>query len=305
MDNTTWEVQCEIESSCLLNCVHCSSWDMRQESVRGYSDIDLVNLTNVLNKNAHIYFTGGEPLNFSQLPPLCAKLHGISTEVKIGLYSSGVMPGLLAINDRMAVDLKNAGVVDCFFSIYSDLAKEHDFWTRTDGSFASTIKSIDTMRTVGIDVKAHIVLTKINLHKIDKILYFCAESGISEARILRLAPIGEAKNNWDEIGVSLNQQNQLIHRLVNDKSQYNIKLSFSGYPLLHPCRSMENSKGCQAGLKLLYIDIHGNIYPCACVKDDDAHKICHITEMDKIIKYLDSIKEDYRLDCLNQSNNIM
>lgn len=55
---------------------------------------------------------------------------------------------------------------------------------------------------------------------------------------------------------------------------------------LPKCRGFLNSKGCQAGTNLLYIDTLGDIYPCACTKSDHLRfKICSIKER----KYFDTM----------------
>ena len=62
-------------------------------------------------------------------------------------------------------------------------------------------------------------------------------------------------------------------------------------------RSFDSSKGCEAGIKLLDIDIFGDIYPCACSKEEN--KICNIVECEKVINYIKSQSIMYRTNCLN------
>ena len=59
-----WELQFEIETKCSLNCVHCSSFEMRQHKNRYYTDDDLINFIKLFETSLHIYFTGGEPINY-------------------------------------------------------------------------------------------------------------------------------------------------------------------------------------------------------------------------------------------------
>lgn len=292
-----WELQIEIETSCALNCVHCSSLTMRQHTERCYSDDDLLNFIKLFESSLHIYYTGGEPINYEKLPVLCKKITEISPTAKMGLYSTGNHSKYSFVNETFAKELKDNGIYEFYFSIYSDVENEHDRWTKTKGSLANTILSINSMKKIGIISKAHIVLTRVNFRKIDKVLKFCERIGIEEARILRLTSCGAAKRNWDEIGIHYNEQNKIIEELINNKYKYNIKLSFSGYPQLHPCRPFEDSRGCEAGIKLLYIDIHGDVYPCACSKESE--KIFNIKELEKAQKYIHSEREKYRLKCLN------
>ena len=165
-----WELQFEIETSCSLNCVHCSSLEMRKQEIRSYTDDDLLNFVKLFKSSLHIYFTGGEPINYSRLSILCNEIQKNAYNAKIGIYSTGNHSKQIYINEDLAKELKKSGVVDCYFSIYSDIEEEHDEWTGMKGSFINTIASINSIKKVGIIPKAHIVLTRINRAKIDKVI---------------------------------------------------------------------------------------------------------------------------------------
>ena len=100
----------------------------------------------------------------------------------------------------------------------------------------------------------------------------------------------------------LNVQKDIVSNLVQKKSHFPIKLSFSGYPEIHPCRSSKNARGCQAGTHLLYIDANGDVFPCACTKRlPFKYKICNIREVEQFKNNLLSCGE-YRSEnmCLNE-----
>lgn len=292
-----WELQFEIESKCSLNCVHCSSLETRASKSREYTDDELIDFLKVFHSPLNIHLTGGDPINYANLSILCNKIQSAVVDSKIGIYSTGNNSNSNPINDTYAIELKNSGVTDFYFSIYSDVEEEHDTWTFTKGSYLNTLHSIISIKNAGLIPKAHVVLTRTNCRKIDTVINFCKNIGIEEVRILRLSYCGAAKNNWDDIGIPLHEQNEIIKSLINNKHKYDINLSFSGYPELHPCRPFGDSKGCQAGLKLLYIDIHGDVYPCACAKGQT--RMFHITEHEKAKLYIDSTKDEYRINCLN------
>ena len=77
-----WELQFEIETKCSLNCVHCSSFEMRQHKNRYYTDDDLINFIKLFETSLHIYFTGGEPINYKMLPVLCKEIQEISQNIR-------------------------------------------------------------------------------------------------------------------------------------------------------------------------------------------------------------------------------
>jgi len=300
MKSKFYELQFEIESSCLLNCVHCSSAGSRKET-RTYSDEDILKILQLFPGPVHIYFTGGEPLLYEGLPQLCREIHAAKANADIGIYSTGNCTGLQPISEELAQSLKESGICDAYFSIYSDVCEEHDRWTGQAGSFQNTINSIKSLSAVGVLPKAHLVLTRMNQYKLNEVICFCRELSLVEVRILRLAPSGNAKINWGNIGIPLEIQNDRIRHLIQNKDCYPLHLTFAGYPALHPCRAFPSAQKCQAGTNLLYIDSRGDVYPCACAKQDPArYRLCGISETDILRSYLEHWEEkDCHPTCLN------
>lgn len=300
MKNKFYELQFEVETNCLLNCVHCSSADSRRER-RAYSDDAILDFLQFFPGHVHIYFTGGEPLLYAGLLHLCERIQATKTGTDIGIYSTGNCAGSQPISPEFAQRLKQAGVCDCYFSIYSNKQEEHDRWTNCAGSFQNTLDSIRALSSAGILPKAHLVLTRESQHKLREVICFCQEIHLAEARILRLAPSGNAKINWNNIGIPLDTQNDHIQRLIQERESYPLRLTFAGYPTLHPCRAFPDAQKCQAGTNLLYIDAKGDIYPCACTKQNTAkYRICNILETDILRKHLEYLAEkDCYPTCFN------
>lgn len=302
MNNKFYELQFEIETGCLLDCIHCSSLQTRALGIRKYTDEDILNMTHLLTGETYIYFTGGEPLLYDNLLSLCRKIISCRRFTFIGIYTTGNLKGLQPISEELARKMKLAGIIECYFSIYFDSQDEHDRWTKTVGSFVNTIESIKNVKYAGITPKAHLVLNSNNIQRIEEIISFCTKIGIEEVRILKLTPSGNAKNNWKEIGASIYEQNNIIREIISHKELYKIPISVSGYPEIYPCRAFDFSQGCQAGTNLLYIDSLGDIYPCACTKRNPLkYKICNIKELDRLKNYIDAMKgKECNRACLNE-----
>ena len=302
MSKRFYELQFEIENMCLLDCIHCSSLDMRRRGKRGYTDEDVIKFISLFPSAVHIYFTGGEPLMYENLLDLCTKIVQSKENVEIGLYTTGNCIDGGPISESIANSMYCAGIKDCFFSIYSDDKDEHDEWTATLGSFANTIESVKSLISSGITPKAHLVLNQFNRNDIRKVIEFCGSLGMNEVRILKLTESGNAQEHWDTIGIPVEEQDELIRQLILEKDNYSTKLTFSGFPELHPCRSQENAVGCQAGTNLLYIDAEGDVFPCACTKRNPAlFRIGHITELAVIRDYIISMNTVTNNEiCLNE-----
>lgn len=300
--NKNFELQFEIENRCLLDCVHCSSAEMRKSARRECSDDDIVAFISEFKGPVHVYFTGGDPILYDNLIPLCQSIKGSKSDVEIGLYTTGNCAHLQPISEEATLQLYEAGVRDCYLSMYSVSSEEQDTWTGTPNSHRNTITSVERLRMAGIQAKAHVVLSKINYLHIDDLIEFCKNVGFSEVRILKLTPSGNAVRNWYKIGLSLDIQNEIIEEIILKKDLYDIKLSFSGYPGLHPCRSLATAKKCQAGTNLLYITSSGDVYPCACtVRAPEKYKIGNISDIPSIFEYLSKYySNEFNETCLNE-----
>lgn len=299
--NKFFELQFEIETACLLDCIHCSSANSRLLVKRQYFDEDILRMLELFHGETRVILTGGEPLLYKHFFELCKKISLISPLSKIGIYTTGNIENMCPINEPMAHQLKELQVDECYFSIYSISAESHDLWTQKAGSYFNTIDSVISLKKAGISPKAHFVLNRHNINSIQETICFCESLGMDEVRILKLAPVGNAQINWDKISLPLSEQDKIIKQIISSRNEFTIPITVAGYPTIMPCRNFPNAKGCQAGVNLLYIDSYGDIYPCACAKANaKKFKICNIIEIEKLKNYLLNMSEvEYHQDCLN------
>lgn len=296
-----FELQFEIETACLLDCIHCSSANSRLLAKRQYSDEDILRVLELFHGETRVTLTGGEPLLYKHVFDLCKQISLKSPLNKIGIYTTGNLEKMRPIDEPMAHQLKALQVDECYFSIYSTSVESHDTWTQKVGSFFNTIESVASLKKAGISSKAHLVLNRRNINSVKEIIRFCESIGMDEVRILKLAPAGNAQINWDNISLPLSTQDNIIKQIVSSRNEFTISITVAGYPTIMPCRNFSNAKGCQAGLNLLYIDSYGDVFPCACAKANaEKFKICNIIEIEKLENYLHSMSEvESRQDCLN------
>lgn len=285
--NKEFELQFEIEPLCLLDCLHCSSYNLKNVANRAYSDDDILNFLSYFRGPTHIYFTGGDPILYPNILNLCKQIKNHNKNISIGLYTSGNCNNMQPISISFATLLSEAGVNDCYLSIYSDTPYEHDFFTNSIGSHENTLCSVNNLALAGIHPKAHIVLTKYNIDKVDRLINFCNEANFSEIRFLKLIPSGKALINWYQIGTAFSHQDKIVESIMSQKELYGIPISVSGYPHIHPCRTMNNATKCQAGTNLLYINSVGDAYPCACTLDNNTeYNLGNISHPKKILQNL-------------------
>lgn len=298
-----YEIHIEVENKCLMNCKHCSSYEMRQLKDREFVYNDLINILKLIKGEVHLYMTGGEPLLYDKLLETVKSIKEEISNIKVGLFTCGIVnlsKGIGAIDLESAKQLKDIGIQDCYISIYHKDEVIHDFITNQPSSYKNTIESIKNLKEAQVEVKIHLIVNKFNVENLDDTIRYIEQIGVKEIRILRLVQNGSAVKNWDEIGATYAIQNKAIYEIINKIDTFSTKITVSGFPEYYPCRPSNNSFKCQAGTNLLYITYQGEVYPCACTKNQKTFVIGKVNEIEKIKEYITKMeKVDYHLSCLN------
>ncbi|KUO52226.1 MAG: hypothetical protein APF76_04080 [Desulfitibacter sp. BRH_c19] len=280
----TIEIHYEITSQCPLSCKHCSS----ESSYRNTNKADLGNylkLLKILSKKNDIIsiFTGGEPLiHGSQF--ICESLKKVNKieNIKLGLFTSGCSTAnnhIYPVTKEYANELKESGLDFVYMSIYSHKPEIHDQITGTLGSFNASLKSIYNFIGAGVTVNAHLVLLSNNVTDIKETIQYLIELGIKEVRLLRLVKHGRAKDNWNEIGMSREEQADIVKSICGS-NQFNRSVTVSGFLEIQNCLSFKKSNKCYAGINKLYIDKDGYVYGCACKKKIELFRLTNIKDID-------------------------
>lgn len=304
---SNFELHFELEPDCILTCKHCSSQARKKETLQ-FDREDVLRLVKAVNP-LEIYFTGGEPLLFRDLLPLFSGISSQFPECRLGLFTTGIIQNngcLVPVGLDTLTQLYQSGLRICYVSLYSDEENWHDYMTDTAGSFGKTVQAIKNMHIAGIDVRINLVVTRFNASRIRNIINFVSDLKVSEVRLLKLIQHGNAANYWDMIGISDQEYLQTVTSIYSCRKEFGIRITFSSIPKLAPCRPIDNSCGCQARKKLLYVTLNGNVYPCACVKNDTAFSICKLK--DEYLEELANInidKKSYYTSCLAERNNLL
>ncbi len=301
---TPFEVHFEIERRCRLLCRHCSSHAIRDMERRGYTLRQMCALTELLGDYAvHVYLTGGEPLLCGDLTEHMAALSALPVETHIGLFTSGiVMRGGAAepLSAAQAAEMRQAGLENCYLSVYSARPEIHDTMTRTPSSFAMTRQAMESLRRAGVDVRFNSVVYAGNERELDGLLDYAAQVGASEVRLLKLIRHGSAAGVWEDLRLKSGVHSDRMQALLASRSgEEATRITISGHPQLAPCRPFDTAQGCQAGCRLLYVTYAGDVYPCACVKNNEKYRIGHIADAEGLRQALQSLPQGCRFRCLS------
>ena len=284
------EIQFELGNECLLNCIHCSSNAQIAGSQIEYDSEYIYTLVDSIHVPTKIYFTGGEPLLYSEFDSLISHLRQFDHVKTIGIYSSGVLED--KVTDIAAKNLEKNGLQEAYFSLYSMEEEIHDYITKVKGSQRMTLNAVECFLEAGINVYLNVVINKLNIYNINELIKFAMKKEITGLRFLKLICQGRAFQNWDRIGLDDNEYFNVMERIIS--RNYPINISVSGMVRKYPCRPNSQKRYCEAGKEVLYVDFKGNIFPCACVKNNENIKIANIKDMDILEKW-----ESYLLSCNN------
>lgn len=296
------EIQIEISHICPLNCIHCSSKDLRLGKIS--SGITIQSLERFISQipgDKQVNLTGGEPLSYPTLLELCQTIHEIP-QTRIGLFTCGVYEKerkLLPVSIFDAQILHASGVEDCYISVYGKEKNAHNYFTRKP-SFDLTCESIQNLQAAGIQTHAHIVLSRQTVDELHDLLCFICTLGMKSVRVLRLVKHGSAEDNWELIGTDIDIQESTIRYLIANQDNFGINVSVSGFPSIIPCRPIKNAIGCQRAISLLYVTFSGEIYPCACAKGNHGMELGSLDYSEQAIAKLKEYEDiSYYPTCIN------
>lgn len=296
------EIQIEMTNRCNLNCKHCSNGISGVVEMKDISFEQVKAFVALAPDGTSVFLSGGEP-QLLNIPVISKALVSNGNVSKVGMFTSGIVKDIGVcsfVTEAESIKHYEAGLRSAFFSIYHVQDELHDAIVGQKGALAKTLQTMSNYQKAGIRVKAHLVVNQLNATSLDHIIYKLQKHGLDEVRLLRLVKTGTALAHWDLIGLGYQEQNRVITRVYNAQHNYGIKLSFSGFPALTACRRGIDAIGCQAGTRLLYVTVDGEVFPCACTRNDAAFKIGHISDVHFFKDYFASLSNVSRKRCLNE-----
>ena len=189
-----------VTETCPLECRHCYA-DCNRTDARPELRLDewiaFVDYL-VANGVVQVYFEGGEPFHrpdFADLLDYC----GRRLMTLVGTHGSGV--------DRSLVGrLKKSGVGRIFVDVMGAEAATHDEATGKEGSFTKACDAVAEFVEAGIPTDILVILTRQTAPELQGILELAHKLGAQRVGILRLYPLGRAKQRWAELALSLEEQ---------------------------------------------------------------------------------------------------
>ena len=198
----------EITTGCNQQCSHCYNF-WRSEKPKLNMNLDEKTALRIVEQLAvlrvfHVILTGGEPL--INLEVLLFVMKELS---KRGITFS-LNSNLALLNEKIARELKKAGLNTVLASLLSYDMETHDFLSNTRGSFKRVIRGINIAKMSGLKIGVNMVVSKINLPYVKKTGEFVNSLGVFAFSATRVMEPRSKPNNFSNDLLLDNQEVQMI-----------------------------------------------------------------------------------------------
>lgn len=217
--NTIYVVSWNTTRMCNLRCAHCYLdadylEGRKRDELSTEEGKALIDTIAVINPNAVLILTGGEPLLRDDILALIR-------------YSSekGLMPVLgtngILLDEKNTDELLLNGLKGIGVSIDSINKTLHDKFRGRDGAWERTVKGITIAKDKGLGFQIQTTATKENYHEIDEIIDFSYELGCKAFNLFFLVCTGRGHGLTD---ITPQQYEALLAKLVSLQDKYGDKM---------------------------------------------------------------------------------
>jgi radical SAM protein with 4Fe4S-binding SPASM domain len=157
------------------------------------------------------------------------------------------------IDDRIADEIAGSRVGLVCVDIEGGLPHTHDYLVGLDGAFDRSVAAVRRLVRRGVRTFVTTILTRNNASELQRLLDLTAELGAEKLGVLRLYPLGRARENWGKLSISLEDQMKALDKLVVPST---VKLMQSWHPYDPNC--------CW---QISAVDAYGNNIGCPYLRD--------------------------------------
>ena len=243
------ELHIDLTDDCTEKCVHC------YYPCHGRSYISLECVKKVLSEfrdaqGLTVYISGGECMLHPKFLNICEYCR------EIGLNFI-ILSNLTLCDEKTINALRTLNPQFINVSLYSMESEIHDKITRVKGSWEKTMRAILGCKEVGLHIRVATPLLKTNRKSFGEIKSFCDLNRLHFVPDYNIfARTDHSSDNLD-FACSISE----LEETLNDEFQI-----FK--PLIENCyRNESDCRVCRIGHRRIYVDFHGNYYPCDAMHD--------------------------------------
>lgn len=257
----------EITYRCNLNCKHCYIGSRLNQQI---NELTLVEIKQLARDVADAGFqivgiTGGEPLVRPDVVDIVKEF--AEYNIAVNLDTNGTL-----LTPEIARRLVKAGLKVVLISLDSVDPQKLDYFRGGKSVFERVDRAIDNSIQIGLPVYLDVVLSKLNLHELDKIVHYAAKKQISGIAFIYPIVIGRA-TELDIVKLTLEDLFYVSKKLIELQKEYHdiLTIYFGKLPGEHYVGEKILTKddlkillltgGDQDGRMQLNITPEGDIYP--------------------------------------------
>jgi AdoMet-dependent heme synthase len=276
----------ETTIKCNLTCAHCRRLESDETAFKDLTTIQAKNLIEQLALLGSsqpmmpvLVLSGGEPLCRNDLFELVA--HTKAAGITPALATNGTL-----IDSKVAEQIKDSGIVRIAVSLDGATGEVHNKLRKLEGSFERAIEGIKHLREKDLAVQINITLTKHNAGQLEQVYELAKSLGAVAVHIFMLVPVGcgQVLAETDMLSPEQYEQKMLEICHLDARSELQMKVTCGPHyeriirqQGLYQQRkktphSMEAvpgryghdgpSRGCLAGLGVLFVSHQGDVFPC-------------------------------------------
>ena len=282
----------ETTIKCNLTCAHCRRLEADEAAFRDLSTAQAKGLIEQLGELGKsqpmmpvLVFSGGEPLCRRDLFELVGQAKSV-----------GIVPALATngtlIDATVAERIRDTGIVRVAVSLDGATAEVHDKLRQLEGAFESALEGIRHLCEKKVPFQINVTLTKHNARQLEDIYELAKRLGAIALHIFMLVPVGcgQALAETDMLSPEQYEQKMLEICQLDGRGQLQIKVTcgphyeriirqqglrqsrmgtdqerimnveqgISKFNIRHS----KFSRGCLAGLGVLFVGHQGDVFPC-------------------------------------------
>jgi len=270
----------ETTIKCNLACAHCRRLESDEAAVRDLTAAqakDLIEQLAELGKTQSmmpvLVFSGGEPLCRKDLFELVGQARSL-----------GIVPALATngtlIDVKAAEKIRDSGIARVAVSLDGATAEVHNKLRQMEGSFEKAIEGIGHLRDRKVPFQINVTLTKHNAWQLEDIYELAKSLGAVAVHIFMLVPVGCGQALAETDMLSPQQYEQKLVEIckldgrssfanaTEDSGELQIKVTCGPHyervirQKQLPIENRKSSRGCLAGLGILFVGHQGDVFPC-------------------------------------------
>jgi len=269
-----------------LTCAHCRRIESDEQAHRDLTTAQAKDLIEQLAELGRgqpmmpvLVFSGGEPLCRCDLFELVEQARTLG--ITAALATNGTL-----IDATVAEQIRESGIARVSVSLDGATAEVHNKLRKLEGSFERAIEGIGCLRVKNVPFQINITLTKHNAGQLEDVYELAKSLGAVAVHIFMLVPVGCGQTLAETDMLSPEQYEQKLIDICKLDGRDEIQMKVTCGPHyervirqqgLHKSRMgavpgrgnvlgtsahSVTSKGCLAGLGVLFVGHQGDVFPC-------------------------------------------